>query len=444
MITIFCYLGTVAATQTVYGGPFMEARWLALALLLIIACFSWTSAQVSRGNGLHGSGMPLVIAYLCLTFLTVIMAENPLFSGLKWASHAAMVVVFLVFLLQSLSLRQVGQTLNMLKWLVAALVILSCLKPVATVQYQDVELFRGSFGSPNSLGQVAAIGGLLFLHSLLTAQPGWLRRAEAVTACAAAWLVWSSGARSAMVASITGIFLMSSFYPARLSRKLLWIILVIGGLALAVPDMPKAVTQFVLREKTDTRPFSELIFVTRAPVWEAAWEGFKRRPLFGWGFGADDHISRHWEIQLTALGTTTRDQVNDVLVVLESTGIVGLMGYLLLIILALKQVPTRHQRFLIRKMHGPPMPKRNNDFSAYHVHAIAFIISVSLLITVQFDNTALSAGNFVSVVLWLCVALAGAIKKKALAYEAALVRRRDLSIRLRNEAYRSGNILARH
>ena len=206
--------------------------------------------------------------------------------------------------------------------------------------------------------------------------------------------------------------------------------------------MPKAVKSFVLRGSTETATFSEQIFMTRASVWTAAWEGFKKRPLLGWGFGADDGISKQWEPRLTAIGLVSRDSINDTLITLESTGIVGLMAYILLIVLAIKQIPTRQQRFLICKMHGPPFPQRRGDFSAYHVHAIAFIISISLIVTVQFDNTALSAGNFVSVTLWLCVALAGAIKSKAVLYESAMARYQQLSQRSHSRPFRDESVPA--
>jgi hypothetical protein len=134
--------------------------------------------------------------------------------------------------------------------------------------------------------------------------------------------------------------------------------------------------------------------------------------------------------------------VNDTLITLEGTGIVGLMAYILLILLAIKQIPTQQERFLIRKMHGPPFPQARKDFSAYHVHAIAFIISVSLIVTVQFDNTALSAGNFVSVTLWLCVALAGSIKNKAVIYESAMARYQKVSQRVQSRPLRDESIPA--
>ena len=59
------------------------------------------------------------------------------------------------------------------------------------------------------------------------------------------------------------------------------------------------------------------------------------------------------------------------------------------------------------------------DLSLYHIHAVTYILAMSLIVMVQFDNTALSAGNFISVVLWLCVAVSGAIKREVRGYEQA-------------------------
>jgi O-antigen ligase len=420
----------------------MSARWLALSLLLFTAGFYWLSPKPLKLSRNRDTSTTIVLIYLSMTFLSVVTAENPLFSGLKWVSHAAMIVIFLVFLLQSLNLRQISQALSTLKWLVAILILMSWFNPLSPSQSSgDIELFRGAFGSPNSMGQVAAVGGLLFLHSYLTRKARRLaRRAEIVMACGAAWLVWSSGARSAMVACIVGLILLNYFYRDKLRGKVFWIIILTALLALAVPNMPKAVMSFVLRDSTGTRTFSEQIFITRTSVWTAAWEGFKKRPLLGWGFGADDGVSKQWEPKLTAIGLVSRDSVNDALIVLESTGVVGMLAYIVLIVLAVKQIPTRQERFLIRKMHGPPSPQRRGDLSAYHVHAIAFIVSISLIVTVQFDNTALSAGNFVSVVLWLCVALAGAMKSKAVLYESAMARYQKLSKHVHTEPRQNASI----
>jgi O-antigen ligase len=439
---LFSYLGTLAITQTVYGRAFMSARWLALSLLLAMAGFSWFSTRSPRSSRRSDNSTAVVFVYLAMTFLSVITAENTSFSGLKWASHAAMIVVFLVFLWQNLPIKRVNQIINILKWFFAILIFLSWLKPMSSIQTEGQDLFRGIFGNPNAMGQVVAIGGLLFLHSFLTAKASWLRRAELIMAFVAAWLVWLSGARSAMVASITGLVLMNYFYPSKLRGKVFWVTLLAGGLALVMPDLPRAAKQFVLRGDTETKPFSEQIIETRAEVWKAAWEGFQKRPVFGWGFGADDRIPKQWVPKLTAIGTVSRDSVNDTLIVLESTGVVGLMAYILLVILSIKQIPTRQERFLLRKIHAPPSVAKAADFSPYHNHAIAFIIALTLLVTVQFDNTALSAGNFVSVTLWLCVALAGALKTKAVAYESAMARYQELAKRSHSQSLRDSTVSA--
>jgi len=118
---------------------------------------------------------------------------------------------------------------------------------------------------------------------------------------------------------------------------------------------------------------------------------------------------------LQLLAPFQRDNVNDTMIMLESTGIVGLMAYLLLILVAFKQIPTRYQRWILyQPSFSIPL---EIDLTLYHMHAIAFILAISLIVMVQFDNTALSAGNFISVVLWLCVALSGAVKREVRGYE---------------------------
>src|SRR5271157_6121062 len=183
MPALFIYLGTLAIAQTVYGEAFMNARWLALAFLLVIAAAYWFSTKRLRASRGSDKSTTIVLVYLGITFLSVITAENPLFSGMKGASHAAMILVFLLFLWQSLTVKQVSQALNILKWLIVILIVLSWLNP-STVNYrEDIDLYSGAFGNPNAMGQVAAVGSLLFLHSFLTAKASWLRWVELIMTC---------------------------------------------------------------------------------------------------------------------------------------------------------------------------------------------------------------------------------------------------------------------
>ena len=210
---------------------------------------------------------------------------------------------------------------------------------------------------------------------------------------------------------------------------------------LVFPWVPGKVSQVVLRSDEPWQDFSEQLslaqkqnfaehlvyarkqdlmeqlLITRKGVWEAAWTGFQKRPLLGWGFGATEGIPKEWKVELKALGTISRDAVNDTLFVLEGSGVVGLCAYVLLVVFALRQIPTRRERHLLGRIHSPPSHLRGFDLASYHLHAVTFIVAASLLLMVQFDNTALSAGNFVSVVVWLCVTLAGTVRVKATAHE---------------------------
>jgi O-antigen ligase len=416
-LSLYAYLGALAVTQTVYGSHFMSARWFTLGILVIASGFHWFSAKPSAHDPSDDKSNLLTLIYFAMTFLTIVGAENPLFSGMKWISHTLMLLIFLVFLRQSLKASQVNPVLLFLKGTIVTLLIASWMKPASLVSSLDVQLYRGAFGSPNSMGQVAAIGALLLIHGALTGKIQWLRYLEASVAALALWLTWSSGARSAIIAFLTGIVLMNYFYRARLSKKTIGITLLMAFLMVTMPDLPKSARLVLLRGERTSESFSEQIFKSRKDVWEASWEGFQKRPFLGWGFGADDTMSKEWNVQFTALGTVSRDNVNDTMIMLESTGIVGLMAYLLLILVALKQIPTRNQRWIL---YQPSFSIPSEiDLSLYHTHAITYILATSLIVTVQFDNTALSAGNFISVVLWLCVAVSGAIKREARGYEQA-------------------------
>jgi O-antigen ligase len=442
VLSLFCYMTSLAIALTTYGSNLMNLRWLALFAVLIAGGFYWASSRWGKLYRWEKNDNMIVLVYLIVTFLSVITAENPLFSGLRWVSHALMIVTLLVLLKNSLTVGQAASILFFLKVVISALLLVSWLNPLSPVTLMDTfHAYRGAFGSSNALGQVAAVGAVLYLHGLLTDKAKWLRIGQVAMLCPALWTVWSSGSRSALVAFLTGVALMYYFYPKLIRGKLFCVALLVTSMILMFPWVPGKVKQIVLRSDKPWPGFSEQLslaqkqnfaeylfyarkqgfmeqfFFTRNDVWAAAWAGFQKRPLLGWGFGADDGISKAWEVQLKSIGTVTRDAVNDTLIVLESSGVVGLGAYALLVILALRQIPTRRERNLLHRIHSPPSSRRQFDFAAYHLHAITFVVAASLLLMVQFDNTALSAGNFISVTLWLCVALSGSVRVKATAEE---------------------------
>jgi O-antigen ligase len=426
-VSLFCYVTSLALALTVYGAKLMTLRWYALAALVIASALYWASSREGQPRGSEKRDNILVVAYLTATFLSVISAENQLFSGLKWLSHAFMLVALLMLLKNSLNVERAAATLLFLKGLIAALLLVSWLNPVSPFVMKTAQFYRGAFGCSNAMGQVAATGAILYLHGFFTDKPKWLRIGQLCILFLALWIMWSAGSRSALVAFVIGLAAMNYFYPKIMRGKILLIALIATFSMYAFPSLPGSIRHVILREEDrPARNITEQLLVTRMSVWKGAWNGFQKRPLFGWGFGADDGISGKWETQLTALGTVARDNVNDTLVILEGAGVVGLGAYILLVVFVLRQMPTRKERHLLARIHSPPSALKGYDLSSYNLHAITFIMGVTLLFMVQFDNTALSAGNFVSVMLWLCVALAGAVRRKMMADELLYQRRKQL------------------
>ncbi len=186
------------------------------------------------------------------------------------------------------------------------------------------------------------------------------------------------------------------------------------------PGLSYEAKRFIYKTPDDSARFAQQITKNRSDIWSSAWEGFEGRPIFGWGFGADCSITQEWNIKLTALGAVQRDAVNDFLFMLEGCGVIGFGAYLLLIYIAWRQKPTPRQVSILRLKNDSWLNAKEKYFTMNHTHAIMFTLAVSLLVLVQFDNTALSAGNFISVLVWLSVGTAGALRKEVLLNEFAI------------------------
>ncbi len=401
------YLVSLALTQTVYGEPFMTVRWVVLGIL-VASSFADIILVSSRGafRMRPGSGQILTI-YLLLTFGTVIYAENWVFSGMRWASHAVMLVVFVFSLPQLVTVKQIQQMITILKYMMAFMVIISWIVPSLQTHYDSGDLYEGAMGNANSMGDIAFITAFLFIQNYITEKVPRARYIAGALAVIAMMTVWKSGARSAMIALICGIVLLCFYYRKSMRASVLVCILAGSIVMVSFPEVPEHIFNFA--QKTDPKSKVTGAMRSRIPVWTAAYEGFKARPLVGWGFGADSNISRQWSVQLTSIGAVERDVVNDVLFMLEGGGILGLIAYLLSIALVLKQCPSGSQRSILQNFRRE---QSNNgvDVAVHHAHVAMYLLPVCLLILTQFDNTAFSAGNLISVTLWLCTGSAAVLR----------------------------------
>jgi O-antigen ligase len=403
LLSLFTHLASLAATQTAYGAFFSTLRWISLFL------FAGSALLLASTSGRLSSQLKVVdlrvLVYLGLWAFTVINSDQPLFSGYRWAAHAMIVVSCLVCLPRVVRMVDAWKLLLVLKLIIGLMLVVSYLRPAEFNVFDDRTLYKGIFGNPNALGHMAAVGCLLFLHGFITQQKSRWGQFQAVMAGLAGLLMIQSGARSSTLAFLGGFSVLFVLYRSRLSRYL-----ALGGLvtilALVIyPDQSGRVENFVFKHgMTQSGSALDRVTSTRQTAWESHWEGFEKKPVLGWGFGVDqDTDLSQWHGELTALGSTGRDSVNDIMYTLESGGVVGLVAYVLILSLIFNAWIPRVLRARLDVMRG--QPGNETLASVYEVQRAFFCLTALLIVLFELDNTALAAGNFFAALLWFSLGL---------------------------------------
>jgi Lipid A core - O-antigen ligase and related enzymes len=383
-------------------------RWVSLASLSAFGLLTW----VSRDQRISLGALNLRVAvYLILWGLTVIGGVFPLFSIYRLLAHVLVVVSCLVLLPQAIQLNDGNRALIVLKALIAVTLIISWVNPAPLTSYDSANQFRGIFGNSNSLGHMAAIGCLLFMHGFLTASNRTFGKLELLLTIFCGYILIRSGARSSSVALLAGLVALFVIRKEMNTRNLLagWGV-VLSGLILAI-TLQSHIVDFVFKSRARENPklVTQSISYSRLPTWSASWEGFKQRPLLGWGFGVDsDTDLSNWHGQFTAIGFTGRDALNDLTFTLETGGIVGCFAYFFLLAFAIKLwIPPLQAGWLSKGLQQAECEIVNSAIEAQQAFAC---LTVMLIVLFEFDDTALSAGSFPSVLLWTSLGFSAALR----------------------------------
>jgi O-antigen ligase len=470
LLSLLFYLGTLAATQTAYGGRFMTIRWVGLAALTGVSLLYWLMGRLPRRDPLDNHGTPsMVWVYLLATLASVATAQNQVFSGLRWVSHAMLLITFMLLLRGTFHSRTANQVIWIPKGITLLLLAVSFFMPAPPTVY-ETPYFRGAMGDSNSLGHVAMLCALFYFHGgVVSSKTQWKLLQFAIALVAAGILIFT-WARSSMVGFLVGLMLLNHFYG--LTRSLLaksGALLLICFL-LASPLIQSGILAFVAKDREAKEkelasqvlavtkgnfykqgPTFEKIIETRIFLWSESWEGFKKKPFLGWGFGANENAQSEWSIRPTS-GGMVRDITNDSLFTLEGSGIIGFLAYIGLIISILKQSLTKQQVIRIRKNPKKRLPIgetpiENHSLARDHQQAIFYIISISLFALFQTDGSAFSAGSLISAIFWICASAAGALRAEAVATERRMnaIKQGVLTsagsrIRLRNPKWEGGKV----
>jgi O-antigen ligase len=390
----------IAITQPV-GGPLMTIRWVALALFCLLGTLDLINDRGRIDRSVRSTGEALA-AYLLLTLLTVVTAENWKFSGARWLTHAMALLGFLVYFRRCLTPERVSTLVLILKIVIGGVLIYSVVHPAPVrSNWDDPNRLRGTFGDANSFGQIAAFGAILYLHGGLHARAKNWHRLQMAAAAVSIGLVFRSGARSAVLQCLAAAAVMAFFDRRKLVIAVCFIIAVGGIIPLAFPGAIAGARSFIFKYQDET-PGQSASLSSRLPSWELSWDAFKERPVAGWGFATDADIAKDAEVGASGLGIANRDGVSDLFRFLEGSGLVGLVAFALLIYLAIHDVPLAPR--LIERL-GVAFPFA----TSYDLHILFFAECVGFVVLVQVDNTLISAGNLIPTLAWMCAGTSGAL-----------------------------------
>lgn len=150
------------------------------------------------------------------------------------------------------------------------------------------------------------------------------------------------------VAVAAGLFYLI-YTKKTLRKKLLLVVLVltlITGTGFYFRDNP--VVKSIPASRIFDISFSTETFRDRTIVWSMAWNGFKDRPIFGWGpENFPEIFYRHYEPRFYRPGGAWFDRAHSVFFdYLSETGAVGLLSYLSIFVVLFWQVLVRTRKYI--------------------------------------------------------------------------------------------------
>jgi hypothetical protein len=406
-VSLFVYLVSLAATQTVYGSGFGSLRWIAL---IAFGVFGALSRLSSAGQLVPRRVTIYVSIYLMLWSMTAVFGVYPAYSAYRLLAHGLVLISCLIFLPQVITLTNAPKILTALKLLVALTLIVSYIRPAPLNIFDIASQYRGIFGNANSFGHMCAVGSLIFLHGFLTKGRSLWKYTQLALTILATVLMFRSGARSSAISLLAGFLTLSLFYRKQFSRNLLAVWAMGTALLVTATTMQPQIKAFTNKHSGFEQindPIDRLS-ASRLPVLTASWEAFEERPLFGWGFGVDkDTDLANWKGELTSLGFTKRDPVNDLTYSLETGGIAGAFAYFFLLSLIPRLWVTRDR---VQLLHANLYPSEITiTQSALNAQQLFMCLTVLLFVMFEFDGTALSAGYFFASLFWasfgICIGL---------------------------------------
>jgi hypothetical protein len=360
-----------------YASIWISGRWLVLAIGAVAGIFAYTRRFTYEFRGFEGIAILCSVSALVSGYSSV----YPRFAMLKAGS------LFLLFLYASLGARAAvkGREPQFCQGCVLATEAVIAFSAVVYLLLHDKV-----FGNPNSLGAVMGVIAVpIIAWGILTSTGSTQLRRWAMLGLSLLLLFSSYSRAGIAAAAASSIFLCMGARQYRFLGKLL-----VAGVILAAAAttlMPYSAQEdslsstFLYKGRRD-----QGIMGSRRSVWQETFSIIEQHPWFGSGFGTsavrNDSVSEGASTFESA-PDTTREHGNSYLAVVEGTGIVGSVPFLLLVLLLSSQVA--------RTFRG-----MRHDGSCSPTSILLAAVVIAGLTNAAFEDWLFAPGYYLCVLFW--------------------------------------------
>jgi len=403
-VIVVCFL--VAGTDLPFRFALLQARWVVLAVGAVVGLAIYIKAETHTFGTFH------LVAFFCVlsAFVSALVSAFPEESLLKALS------LLLLFLYVTAGAR----TAVLLRQERFFAMILGGAEILLWVSVACYLLLRISiFGNPNSLGAIMGVAvAPVLLWGFLTAHSRAGRLRLGVELILGILLLLSSFSRAAIAAAAISCLLIC--LSARQYRLLLKGVALSGLLAvcaiLFVPQHADAPSGdgsssmsnvFLYKGKRE-----QGVFGSRRGIWQQTWDAIRDKPWFGSGFGTSAISGDMTKMQYAENHIDTwveREHGNSYLAIAEWTGLLGVLPFYALVMLACLNV---------RSVFS--WVRRTQDVFSPALPAAAIVTAG--LIDAMFEDWLFAVGYYMCVFFWaMAFILVDLLPRATVVYSPELV-----------------------
>jgi O-antigen ligase len=366
--------------------PLAEAgatvRWVFLAVGALVGIVKWAERDLQKLKAID------IVALLCVLSAAV----SSLVSGRMEVSLLKSASLLLVFLYGLFGARVavVGREGLFFPGLLIACEVISYL---AGLSYAVLRF--EVFGNPNSLGAVMGVVVVpVLLWGVLTTQNRHVRHRRTFALCLATCLLFASVSRAGILACAVAVTVMCiALRRQDLLIKGAFVLVFLAALVAVVqPGRFDALVSAFTEDVIYKGKPEEGLLGSRKSSWQESVEVITANPWFGGGFGTD--VVRLQPapggLLLRASGGSVREHGNSYLALLEYVGLLGIIPFIVLLCLVLREIYRGYSRMWSTR-----------DARPYTVPLV--LVCTAGLLHAFFEDWLFAVGFYLNIFFWTSV-----------------------------------------